>query len=271
MKNPPALPLESLQVWMQSILVHPIDHDGDHPGARLPAPYHEGTIEALVRPSKRMSARQRLGLYQRSYLLRLRGCMEGQFPALQATLGEALFGDFATAYVQAHPSTSYTLADLGRHFADHLDATRPDRDGPGRESWPDFLIELARLEFTIAQVFDVVVEDEGMADRRAIRPAPTLRLLRHMFPTLRYYRTVLRSPEPPPLPSPGASYAVVVRVAGRIGVFDVDALQFELLSALQDGETFEEALGRVSRDDEALERAGRMWKERWMEDGVLVS
>jgi hypothetical protein len=75
---------------------------------------------------------------------------------LAGALGNELFDQFAMAYLQAYPSTSYTLSQLGANFARHLEETRPDRDelAHGEVSWPDFLIDVARLEWAIGEVFD---------------------------------------------------------------------------------------------------------------------
>ncbi|MFP3656554.1 DNA-binding domain-containing protein, partial [Burkholderia sp. SIMBA_052] len=74
------------------------------------------TIAATLLPGPKLSASACLAIYQRSYILRLRKCLEEQFPASYHALGAALFADFADEYLRACPSDSYTLHELGRRF-----------------------------------------------------------------------------------------------------------------------------------------------------------
>jgi len=73
--------------------------------------------------------------------------MASQFKALEYALGESLFKGFADQYLQANPSQSYTLMDLGKNFSSYLEATRPDKEYSEKEDWPDFMIELAAFEY----------------------------------------------------------------------------------------------------------------------------
>src|SRR6266508_5931262 len=147
-----AADLGDLQGWLQTVVTHP---DGVAAGAAatgLP-------IDVVVRPSSRLTAEQRLHLYHRGYHLRLLECVRALHPALRHALTEELFDEFALDYLRARPSRSYTLFRLTEGFADHLEATRPD----GGEAWPDFVIDLARLERTFLEVYEGPgVEDEPL-------------------------------------------------------------------------------------------------------------
>ena len=72
---------------------------------------------------------------------------------MAASMGAELFDEFAVEYLQRYPSHSYTLNDLGANFPKFLAETRPtsaDEDN----SWLDFLVDLAKLEWCFAEVFD---------------------------------------------------------------------------------------------------------------------
>ena len=64
-------------------------------------------------------------------------------------LGDELFNDFVAEYAREAPPESYTLYDLGRRFTDYLEVNRPDRDEELRESWIDFIVDLARFERSV--------------------------------------------------------------------------------------------------------------------------
>jgi hypothetical protein len=142
--------LVRLQEWMQRVIVHPggvlvgAADDENEPVARA-------AIEAVINRSRALTAVERLEIYNHSYYARLLECLREEYSVLAQALGEELFDSFALAYLQAHPSRSYTLADLGSAFPEYLAATRPEQ---ADADWPELLIDLARLERTINEVFD---------------------------------------------------------------------------------------------------------------------
>src|SRR5919197_5335299 len=91
----------------------------------------------------------RLDVYRKAYRARLLTCLRDTHPGLRHALGEELFDAFALDYLETHPSRRYTLFRLSEAFADHLAATRP-----GDRGWPDFIIDLARLERTFMEVYE---------------------------------------------------------------------------------------------------------------------
>ena len=139
-----------LQNWMQGAL---------HAPAQVPP----DQANAVLTSQPRFSGAEGLAVYQRSFFLRIVTCMRDQFPALCYALGQELFDDFVAEYIVAAPPESYTLYDLGRRFADHLQANRPDTPD-AREVWIDFIVDLARFERQVFVMFDAPgAEDQGYA------------------------------------------------------------------------------------------------------------
>jgi len=89
---------------------------------------------------------ERLDVYAEAYFARLLECLEEDFPALKRVLGDNLFGELAAAYLEAHPSKSYTAADLGAKLAEFLVSYELSADLP-------YLPELARLEWAVVTAF----------------------------------------------------------------------------------------------------------------------
>ena len=77
--------------------------------------------------SKRRTSVERLEVYANAYYARLLECLRDEFPALLHAVGEEVFDGLAFGYLQAYPSTSYTLSNLSRNFARFLEETRPPR------------------------------------------------------------------------------------------------------------------------------------------------
>ena len=188
-----------------------------------------------------------------TYRRRLAGCLRDSYPGLRHALGDELFDDFALDYVSAQPSRSYTLAALGEGWPAHLEATRPDRDAPAaeRERWPDFLVDLARLERTFFEVYDGPgTEGERLpaaADLPAepdedatVTPVACLRLETARFPVGPYLVAVRRG-EDPPLPAPAASFMAVSRRDWVVTITELDAAGHALLRELLAGATLARA------------------------------
>jgi len=261
--------LQQLQLWMQGVLINPLGDTKQEPHTHLPPQLQQGAVEAVVRSSKRLSAREHLELYQRSYLWRLRECMAQQFPALKHALGDELFRGFADQYLQLYPPTSYTLATLGQRFPDFLQETRPDKNTAQKESWPDFMIQLAQFEFAIALLFDT--HEPLQEDHEDMSLAPLTLLFQHSFPVLAYYRAAIADKKPE-LPLPFQTYGLIVRKDYQLALLDLQPAQYQLLSGMKKGLSFSAAKQGIINggvDQEELSAVLPQWLARWKEFGVL--
>jgi hypothetical protein len=289
-------PLDAVQRWMQAVIMHP---DGVSAGiaseaAREAIDVAPGDIEHVVERSRALSSVERLAVYANAYHARLVECLRAEFPILAQTLGEDAFSGFAFEYLQSYPSRSYTLARLGEHFARHLEETRPPRDpkpvsggDPDAPDWADFLIDLARLEWTFSQVFDGPgVEGQPLldADRlRAIPPeqwvdarltcVPCLRVETFRFPVSEYFTAIRRGEQPAP-PAPAPTFLAINRRAFIVRRHELTREQHMLLSSLLSGATVGEAIERAAPNDEAALPAFadrlRTWFARWSAEGFFL-
>lgn len=268
-------------------------------------------IDAVITPSQALSSVERLDIYNRSYFARLLECMRAEYSVLATALGDELFDSFALGYLQQYPSVSYTLTDLGERFPDYLAETRPRgeiaRDVPAdlaadtaecsdglgirptevEGDWPEFLIDLARLERTINVVFDGPgAEGTPLLDREqlaAIPPeswpaarlecVPCLRLLFFSYPINDYF-TAIRRGEQPDLPERSASYLAVTRRDYRVYRYPLTAAQFHLLQALNTGESVGTAISIAAEHstvpDEQFANDLRDWFFQWMGAGFFL-
>ena len=130
-------------------------------------------------------------------------------------LGGDLFDDFALEYIHARPSCSYTLRALADGLPDYLAATRPDAGGVA-ESWVDLMIDLARLEVIVAEVYDARGAEDS-ASLTSFQPSPMpaasciaepvkcLRLIRSSFAVGPYLSAIRRGEDPDLPPAEKAS------------------------------------------------------------------
>lgn len=230
-----ATSLRGIQEWMQNALINPQE-------------VRHNEIAAHLVPSNRLAAADRLAIYQRSYISRLRVCLAEQFPASRHALGAELFDRFARVYLAQSPSDSYTLYELGRRFPAFLNDTRPDKDKPEdeQETWINFMIDLASYERTLFVLFDAPGHEgnpwptiETRDEDLILQPCFALRAYR--FPVANYYHCVTDQSEPD-LPPMNESYVVMVRHDYMTSSFPITRLHYDFLTLLQDGQTVDQAL-----------------------------
>lgn len=260
--QPPAL--HEVQAWMLAVMTEPDGPRSAAGRASIDAPPAE-----VVRSTASFGAAARLEIYRRGYRMRLVETMRAHHPALRHALGDEVFDAFALDYLAARPSRSYTLLDLGTGFADHLEATRPDGD----ESWPDFVIELARLERAFLEVYDgpgaeqleLVAPDQVEPDACLV-PAPCLRLMSTRFPVGAYMLAARRG-DGPPLPGPKPTWLALSRRDYRATLTELNERSHVLLAALVAGAPLTDAARVAGVPPLRAVDLARDWSER----GFFVS
>lgn len=262
-------PLEVVQQWMLDAVL-------------FPRGTNTAPLLEYLKDSPRRGASERLSVYQRSYYLRLLECMSEQFPALCHALGKDLFTDFARQYLQACPPRSYTLYALGARFPDYLEQTRPDRDAvqKDREGWIDFMVDLARYEYSLFTMFDAPGHegkpwpDGGMNDD-LLMLQPCFALHSFRYPVALYYHQV-RSGRAATLPQEEPSFVAISRKDYQIHTFPITSVHFAFLTALAEGKRVPDALSHVAGVvGRPIEEVRHSWSERvrqrWIEAGFFIS
>lgn len=300
-----SMELTQLQRWFQTVVTH---GEGVEAGAcseeaqRL-IQLAPGQLEQVITRSRALTAAERLAIYANAYHSRLLECLGEVFPLLKRTLGEEAFDGLAFGYLQQYPSRSYTLNELGRQFPQYLEQTRPDPEAASAgdpagtepasmENWPDFLIDLARLEWGIYEVFDgpgMEGKEPLSADQLlAIPPerwpglklitAVCLQLLATRFPVNDYFTALRKAKpdEPVAIPSADPSFIALTRRNFVVRRYNLSRAQFELLRALQQGRPLQKAIessvpeaGQQQLDEVAASL--RLWFRNWTAEGFFQS
>ncbi|MFV0445995.1 MAG: putative DNA-binding domain-containing protein [Planctomycetaceae bacterium] len=149
--------LEQVQQWMLSVISDPrgVEAGIRSEAAQRQIPLSPDDIEHVVHRSTACSSEERLAVYSHAYFARLLECLQAEYSVLAQATGEEEFLSLATGYLLTHPPCSYTLCQLGARLPSYLAETRPSRDCDATvPDWADFLVDLARLERTYADVFD---------------------------------------------------------------------------------------------------------------------
>lgn len=136
-----------------------------------------GTIAAsYIRPNDRLSSFERLEIYNRQYWFRLISAVSEDFPTLNALLGAKRFDVLILAYLNEHPSTSWTLRDLGAKLPQFLEA-HPEFTGRRHR----LAVDVARLEWAYVDAFDGRLRTPlATEEAQAIGPESKLSLQPHL-------------------------------------------------------------------------------------------
>jgi Putative DNA-binding domain len=261
--------LHAVQRWM-------------HEALACPGRVEPRAVGRLLASSPRLSAGEGLAVYQRGYFLRIARCLREQFPALCHALGEPLFDDFVADYISERPPESHTLYDLGRRFPAWLEESRPDRDLPleARETWADFMVDLARFERQVFALFDAPghegkpFADEAVPDRR-LRLQPAFDLGAYRFPVAAYYHSVRRS-EAATLPPATPSFVALVRTDYVTHTIPLSRAHHSFLAAMAAGGGVEDGIATAARQlGTSADEVRRSWRtgpcRRWIEAGFFIA
>lgn len=258
--------LSAVQRWMHDALVFPDKTE-------------HARIDQYISSTSKQDARQRLGVYQRSYYLRILQCMREQFPALCHALGETLFTDFAREYLRTCPPESYTLYDLGRRFPGYLQESCPEEDADSY--WVRFMLDLARYERRLFVLFDAPGSESEPAAELCTRDADLqlqscFALDAYQFPVAWYYHEV-RKGNQPEVPPPQHTLLAMVRTNFLTHTYPLREPQYWFLRQLQSGCTVDEAITQVAQqlkmpraEVEASWQAVDGIRRRWIEAGFFV-
>jgi len=141
--------LETLQREMAAAILLPLTPDEamreKAPDGRRMA----DVAERFIAPNSRLSAFERLEIYNRQYWFRVLGALAEDFPALEAVVGGRAFEEMSVAYLAAHPSRSFTQRNLGWRLPEWLEEN-PRWAGRRQR----LAVDVARIEWAFVEAFD---------------------------------------------------------------------------------------------------------------------
>ena len=112
--------LADIQRAMAAAVMNPLTPDEEMQQSTSDGRAMADVAASFIAPNSRLSAFERLEIYNRQYWLRVLGSLAEDFTALRALLGAERFQALSIAYLSAHPSRSFTLRNLGAKLVDWL-------------------------------------------------------------------------------------------------------------------------------------------------------
>ncbi len=136
----------------------------------------EEIAASYISPNSRLTSFERLEIYNRQYWFRLITAVAEDYPTLNAVLGPIRFDALILAYLHEHPSTSWTLRDLGANLPVFLKA-HPKLNGRRHR----LAVDIANLELAYVDAFDARHRDPiTNEDAETIGPDSKLSLQPHV-------------------------------------------------------------------------------------------
>jgi len=279
--------LLAFQRTLKDALIRPLA-----PGDRTQSKWIDGQsmekfAATFIKSNDRLTALERLQIYNRMYWFRLIDCFHDDNPGLRAALGLRRFNRLAEAYLTKYPSASYTLRNLCARLEGFV------RDEP-RYTAPDTLlaIDIARFEWAQTVAFDepartvLTAAEIGRAKPSRLRLGlqPYVTLLALNYPVDDYViavkrrdalrnqasnattasRRVVRESKVP-RPRREKTYLAVHRLDQQLYYKRLDRPAFKVLVALRDGQPLTRAIlagGRSIKPADMQE-----WFATWMHLG----
>lgn len=205
------------------------------------------------------SVHARLNVYSSGYMARLLDCMYADYAISKKFMGDELFDSFAKAYLMYHPSTSFTLYDLGKAFPDFLDKTKPQPQEGINNSHFDIPATLARVERArqvamrapgiendAVDTSQVDIQDMLFGTLNISVPE-CLQLLELNFPMKQFFQAVYREEEYE-LPSPQKSYMAISRKNYHLVLEEITETQYLLLTECRKHTNLYDSISRLSVD-----------------------
>jgi hypothetical protein len=106
-------------------------------------------VSTFIKPNDRLTSLERIQIYNRQYWFRLIDCLYEDYPGLQAAIGQGKFSRLLREYLDANPSRSFTLRNLGSRLEQFV-VDHPQLTAPRTE----LAIEMARFEWAQVVAFD---------------------------------------------------------------------------------------------------------------------
>jgi len=151
--QPTTAPMDllALQREMAAAVMQPLTRDEGMRARSADGRAMTAVAESFIAPNSRLTAFERLEIYNRQYWFRVLGAIAEDFPALRAVVGPRRFQALSIAYLTEHPSRSFTLRNLGSHLPEWL-AKHPERVGRRHR----LALDVARIEWAFVEAFDSV-------------------------------------------------------------------------------------------------------------------
>jgi hypothetical protein len=145
----PTMGLEDLQRTMAAAVMMPLTADDEMRSHAPDGRAMEDVAAGFIAPNSRLSSFERLEIYNKQYWFRVLSGLAEDFPVLRAVVGARNFDGLSVAYLNEHPSRSFSLRNLGSKLVEWLGA-HPEFTGRRHA----LAVDVTRIEWAFVEAFD---------------------------------------------------------------------------------------------------------------------
>ncbi|MGP8253278.1 MAG: putative DNA-binding domain-containing protein [Terracidiphilus sp.] len=287
--------LESIQREMAAAVMQPLTSDENMRERAADGRAMADVAKSFIAPNSRLNAFERLEIYNRQYWFRVLTGLAEDFVALRAVLGSRRFEALSVAYLNEHPSRSFTMRNIGSHLPGWL-AAHPEFAGR-RYS---LAVDIAKIEWAFVVAFDSAERTPLSLEQIAALDAssrlalqPHIELMELNYPAedlvLELHQREKRQTseagvdsdeeDQPPAKLPRLrrkpTWLVAHRVEFSVFYLRLKREAYRILDALSQGQTLAEAIEAGFADSRipAPRRAARLqnWFNQWAELGWICA
>jgi len=285
--------LRQLQRLAGSVIMRPLSRQWRMQGKWIDHRDMRQVTAEFIKPNDRLTSFERIEIYNRQYWFRLIDSFYDDFPGLRAILGRLKFNKLTREYLTAHPSTSFTMRNLGRHLSKFIDE-HPNLVAPRLALAQDMVrFEWAQIEAFDGRALPTISVDDLLGSNKnpagiRLQLQPYITILHLRFP-LDEYMTRLRktgqrgessnavgegerekpvSKRRTPIPRPKETFIVVHRLDNVLYYKRIDRREYRVLTRLQRGDTLGEAI-KATTTEQLHPDLIRRWFQTWAELGWL--
>ena len=215
-------------------------------------------------------------VYRNAYRARLRGALRENFEVLPLVMGDEAFDDLANAYIDAHPSSHYSLRWFGHQLAAFMAAQDELVPHPA-------MVDLARMEWALRNAFDApsveALAPEALAQVQAedwphlrFGLHPAVQMLDMQWAIGPVWHALKAEQDDVPPPDPFVHHLLVWRHGLYTQWKSLNTAEAAFVQCLQANHTFGEtceALASVVGEDNAAQTAAAQLRE-CLGNGVIA-
>jgi len=217
----------------------------------------------------------RVRVYQQAFQIRMLGSLAEDFPICQQTLGKDQFKHLCQDYLEAFPSRSWTLSELGAELVTFIE---PTKEGSSWAKRYPFLSALAHYEW--AHILAELSEShEGVSELSwlaGLTPEQVQNLQLKLDPSVIFLRSPWRVDplEEQEQATPSETFYVIYQKSGEAHHQVVTEFQLRLLELMRQGAKVETLLGAIEPSGESTEENKRLIENSfstWVSEGIISS
>ncbi|MDH5546163.1 MAG: DNA-binding domain-containing protein [Gammaproteobacteria bacterium] len=236
----------------------------------------DAKAESIIVDGGALDARQRMFIYAEAYRLRLIEALDDTYPAVHTLMGDEDFEQVCSSYIDAHPSTHFSIRYFGNHFSQFLAHNF-------NLSHRELLSEMAYFEWQLRDVFDAQ-NDEALTlahlgnvaaedwPELCFQTRAAVRMLSLHWNVPILWKAAEQEAEPQiPHREDKALNWLIWRPELETLFRSLSVTEARALSALREGQNFAGICEAIGGEESTAAQTAAMYLQQWINSGLLAA